>query len=282
MKNQDELPLFAPVPPPLAVSYGSGVDSTAMLIALHQRGIRPDLIVFADTGNELTTTYDYLKIMSEWLASVGFPPIVTVRAARPRSGDRSLGDALLRTSVLPALAYGMHQCSLVWKIEPQNRYLRSVYGWSSRSASWRDGYPYITKAIGYDAGIRDRARAGKAHGKDSPGFRNWYPLIDYEITRDDCAKLILDAGLPLPNKSACSFCPARKKEEINDLAMSEPHLLREAIEIEDRAIQRGLTSIKGLGRRWSWRSYIENEAPSDVKMAASIPAAKLPVAIDAA
>ena len=35
---------------PLVVSYGLGVDSTAMLIHLQQQGIRPDLILFADTG----------------------------------------------------------------------------------------------------------------------------------------------------------------------------------------------------------------------------------------
>ncbi|MBI2481070.1 MAG: hypothetical protein HYV60_21275 [Planctomycetia bacterium] len=35
--------------PPIVVTYGMGVDSTAMRIGLHQRGIRPDLILFADT-----------------------------------------------------------------------------------------------------------------------------------------------------------------------------------------------------------------------------------------
>ena len=34
---------------PLMVAYGMGVDSTAMLVGLHARGIRPDAILFADT-----------------------------------------------------------------------------------------------------------------------------------------------------------------------------------------------------------------------------------------
>ena len=33
----------------IALSYGGGTDSTALLLAAHARGIRPDLIVFADT-----------------------------------------------------------------------------------------------------------------------------------------------------------------------------------------------------------------------------------------
>ena len=41
---------------PLAVAYGSGVDSTAMLIEFVRRGILPDLILFADTGGEKPKT----------------------------------------------------------------------------------------------------------------------------------------------------------------------------------------------------------------------------------
>jgi hypothetical protein len=39
-----------------ASGYGGGVDSTAMLVGLNQRGIRPDLILMADPGSEMTPT----------------------------------------------------------------------------------------------------------------------------------------------------------------------------------------------------------------------------------
>ena len=48
---------------PLVVAYGLGVDSTAMLVGYHQRGIRPDLIIFSDVGAEREATYDYLPII---------------------------------------------------------------------------------------------------------------------------------------------------------------------------------------------------------------------------
>jgi hypothetical protein len=41
---------------PLVVAYGLGVDSTAVLIELHRRYIRLDLILFADTGAEKPET----------------------------------------------------------------------------------------------------------------------------------------------------------------------------------------------------------------------------------
>jgi hypothetical protein len=37
---------------PLIVTWGGGVNSTAMLVGMKQRGIRPDRILFADTGGE--------------------------------------------------------------------------------------------------------------------------------------------------------------------------------------------------------------------------------------
>jgi len=37
---------------PLVVAYGLGVDSTAMLIELAYLSVRPDLILFADTGGD--------------------------------------------------------------------------------------------------------------------------------------------------------------------------------------------------------------------------------------
>ena len=42
------------------VSYGGGVNSTALLVGLHQHRIPVDLILFADTGAEHPHTYAYL------------------------------------------------------------------------------------------------------------------------------------------------------------------------------------------------------------------------------
>ena len=41
------------------VSYGGGVNSTALLVGLHQHRIPVDLILFADTGAEHPHTYAY-------------------------------------------------------------------------------------------------------------------------------------------------------------------------------------------------------------------------------
>ena len=60
------------------VSYGGGVNSTALLVGLHQHRIPVDLILFADAGAEHPHTYAYLNIMDRWLKDHGMPPITRV------------------------------------------------------------------------------------------------------------------------------------------------------------------------------------------------------------
>jgi hypothetical protein len=248
---------FCPEGEPFQVAYGLGVDSTAMLVGLHQLGLRPDVILWADTGDEKRRTYEYLPIINTWLRSVGFPEVTVVKNARPKSGDVSLSAACLRTAVLPALAYGMHQCSIVWKQVPQQKWIKA---WARAQEAWAAGLEVVT-AIGYDASPRDGARRYKAEGKASPGFRNVFPLIVWGWDRERCEAEIIAAGLPLPVKSACFHCPASKKHEIDELARTEPDLAARAVEMERRAKARGLKTVKGLGRNFAWSEHLNMLVP---------------------
>jgi hypothetical protein len=91
---------------PLVVAYGLGVDSTALLIEFARRGIRPDLILSADTGGEKPETYQYLQVIQPFLARVGFPAVVTVRYQPTRAAYHTLEEQCLHTGTLPSLAYG--------------------------------------------------------------------------------------------------------------------------------------------------------------------------------
>ncbi len=233
---------------PMVVAYGMGVDSTAMLVGLAARGERPQLILFADTGDEKLATYEYLPVINAWLGKQGFSSVVVVKNLRPRSGDKSLSDSCLRLGTLPALAYGAHQCSLVWKRDPQHKYLKT---WEPAVNAWRSG-GVVQTCIGYDAGPRDSCRQYKAEGKESPGFKNRFPLIEWGWDRERCIEEIQKAGLPVPVKSACFHCPASKKEEIRMLQASEPILFAKALAMENKARERGLKTIVGLGRKFSW------------------------------
>ncbi len=264
---------------PLVVAYGLGVDSTAMLVEFARRGIRPDLILFADTGGEKPETYAYLPVMQRYLARAGFPAVVTVRYEPRRAAYRTLEQQCLHTGTLPSLAYGGKSCSLKYKRVPQDKFIlrrypppevlrrgrRVVRAIGFEAGEERRTYAHVVKAIGLDAGEEHRltwARSEPGTGKrpsreawlDAHYFVYWYPLLEWGYDRERCKQVIAAAGLPVPVKSACFFCPASKKHEIAWLQDQHPDLLGRALEIERNARAK-LTSVKGLGRSFSWEAY---------------------------
>jgi hypothetical protein len=122
------------------------------------------------------------------------------------------------------------------------------------------------KAIGLDAGEGHRLTwARPAPGADRKPSREawldehvftyWYPLHDWGMDRAACEESIRAAGLPVPPKSACFFCPASKRAEILWLRDRHPALLDRALAIE-RAALPSLTTVKGLGRSFAWAEYL--------------------------
>lgn len=210
------------------VSYGGGTNSCAVLIGLRDRGILPDAILFADTGGELPETYAHIEYMRGWFAANGFPDITVVKSHQP-SKHGSLEAMCLANKILPAIAYGFKACSVQYKIEPIDKWLRD------------NGLADAIRFIGIDAGEAHRA-------KDLP--QNRYPLIEWDWDRDDCIAAIDKERIPRPGKSSCFFCPNSKVSEIKRLAKRHPDLYARAIAMEDNA---NLTTIKGLGRSFSWR-----------------------------
>src|SRR5438128_1023599 len=83
-----------------------------------------------------------------------------------------------------------------------------------------------SKAIGYDAGPADSRRF---RYEEDDQYRYWYPLFEWRLDREDCKRIITAAGLPVPMKSACFFCPASKKHEIVWLQEHHPDLLERAL-----------------------------------------------------
>lgn len=259
---------------PLVVAYGVGVDSTAMLVAMKNRGMRPDLILFADVGAEKPETYAYLPVMNAWLRKVGFPQITVVRYAPKSAPYTTLEGKCLSNETLPSLAFGKHSCSIVFKAEPQHKFLKT---WAPAQQAWADGQKVI-KAIGYDNGAQDcrrRAKADRAVEKkeaagtasDAGCYEYAYLLQDWGIDRIECLRLIANAGLPLPMKSACWFCPASKKSEIVWLRDTHPVLFQRAIAMEQRARdgKHGLDTVKGLGRNFAWSelAHVQAEEVTD-------------------
>lgn len=227
------------------VSYGGGVDSTAMLIGLKQKGIKVDYILFADTGGERPETYSYIQYFNMWLIKNGMPEIITVRYKTKGGEEITLEQDVINNQTLPAVAFGWKTCSQKFKIQPIEIWLKENIDFSIKPV----------KYIGFEKGEERRMRP------DPNGiYENQYPLIEWRWNRKKCKEVIESAGLCLPPKSSCFFCPNMKKHEV----LSLPDDLKErAIAIEANASK--VAELKGLGRYYSWTDLI-NADESQLKL----------------
>lgn len=241
---QADLFRSAAVVPPVVVAYGGGVDSTAMLIELVERGERIDIVLFADTGSEKPETYLFVWLFSQWLADRGVR-LVVVRYEPQRFKHwppyRSLDENCFTNGTLPSISFGRHSCSLKWKVEPQDRWLET---WEPAVACWAAGGK-VVKLIGYDAGPADTKRFAHAVGQEDARFDYRYPLREWGWDREACKARIAAAGLPIPAKSACFMCGASKPWEIDALPVAQ---LRRIVLMEARAKPR-LRNVEGLWRK---------------------------------
>lgn len=235
----------------LIASYGGGTNSTAMLIECAKRGIQVDLILFADTGAEKPHTYEYVKRFSDWLQAHGMPEIITVQSQDKDGNYYTLEQRCVDNKMLPSIAYGFKACSEKHKQRPQNKY---VNNWQPAKDEWERGQKVI-KLIGFDADEEHRAKI-----PEDSKYVYSYPLVDWDMGRDECIETITEAGLCLPGKSACYFCPSSRPTEIRQLAKTYPELTERALEIEANA---ELTSVKGLGRNFAWRDLLKQSEMFD-------------------
>jgi hypothetical protein len=190
------------------VSYGGGVNSTALIVFLIKNKFPIDYVVFSDTGDEMPETYDYVKIMQKYLARKKVP----FKIVKVRNGD-SLSDRCLRRRVVPSQLW--RWCTRDMKVTPIHAFYRSLKS-------------HIYQYMGIDYGEFYRMKPSPADY-----VTNLYPLVDYKINRDECIKIIRKARLPIPVKSGCYFCPYNNMERWKEIYQSHPELYKFAMKIEE-------------------------------------------------
>ncbi|MDM0036727.1 hypothetical protein QTI33_31650 [Variovorax sp. J22P271] len=251
---------------PLALCFGSGVDSTAMIVALHEAGIRPDVITFADTGGEKPETLAHVDKMKRVLRGWAWPLIdVCKKVPKETTGYTDLYGNCMANETLPSLAFGMKSCSIKWKGGPQDQFLKGAKsGPGARPAHplWVDTQAAglrIVKLIGYDCGKADLKRSSSVKKADAD-FDYSYPLQLIGWTRGDCVQAITSAlGVDMvPIKSACFFCPASKQWELYWLAAHHPELMEQALVLERNALTGRHSRFDEVEFGATWEDMVRN------------------------
>ncbi len=245
------------------VNFGGGTNSTGLLCAAVERGIRPDVIVFSDTGSEMPHTYEHLKDVEAWLLENGYPELTITRWIRKDGSFIALHDYCLEREELPSKAYGFSGCTTKWKQQPVDRLLKTHPAVVAEHAEGR----VVERWIGYDADEPQRA-ARMAAKNPEPNLWLWRaPLVEWGMGRDECVEAIARAGLKQPGKSSCFMCPSMRKTEVLALQEMHPEKLEVALEIERRAVAKSAlrdepTTILGLGRsHFAWADLVKGALP---------------------
>lgn len=248
------------------VCFGAGVDSTAMLVALHECDLKPDAITFANTGGEKKATMLHVDRMNKVLASWGWPQIdVCVKKTLPTTPYDDLYGNCISNETLPSLAFGLKSCSIKYKQGPQDYFLKGIKSgpfkhpphplWERATLTGQR----LVKLIGYDSGPADMRRSKRPPPADAE-FDYLYILQLLGWSRPECVRAITDAlgAEMVPIKSACFYCPASKIWELYWLAAHEPDLLERALVMERNALTGRHSRFDEVEFGASWEELVRN------------------------
>jgi len=204
------------------LSYGGGVNSTAMLLLLLDEGWDFEAF-YVDHGCDWPETRNYVWWLSKQM------PITIIRPDFRRNyknkGGKtynSLYDFCWDNEMVPHRV--QRWCTQEFKTVPLQRYFKKP----------------CYSLIGFST---DEAHRAKLDYKDGTEMR--YPLLEYEVDRGGCKRIILEHGLPLPIKSGCYFCPFQRVNQFRELRMKHPDLFCKATQLEKRNMERN----KRVGKR---------------------------------
>lgn len=218
------------------VSYGGGVQSTALLVLAAQGRIDFRTFLFANVGSdsEHPGTLVYIeRYAAPYAAQHGIElieldkrrvrgkyagQVETLYSRLMRDGSRSLPIPVRMSNGAP----GIRSCTVTYKIEV-------IGAWLKAHGASEDNKAIVGIGISLDEIHRVNAR--RAMPYEIPA----YPLLDLDppLRRQDCERIIRDAGLPVPPKSSCWFRPFHTPQRWAEMRRDEPELFAKACHLED-------------------------------------------------
>ena len=199
------------------ISLGAGVQSTTLALLAHHKEIEPpDYAVFADTGWEPKAVYKHL----DWLESYLNFPVCRVSAG-------ALKNSLLNHNgkgfdAVPFYTgnggMGRRQCTNQYKLRPIQKLCKP---YSSK------GNPVILQlGISTDEWTRMKPSRVKY-------IKNTWPLIDLEMSRNDCLNWLKNKEYSIPSKSACLGCPYHNDGLWREIKNNFPDEFEETCKVDD-------------------------------------------------
>lgn len=212
-----------------AISYGGGVQSTAMLVLAAQGKIDYQVALFSNVGDdsENPATIEFVNTIAVPFAEAHGIDLRILQKVRKDGTPETLMERIYRDGKSIPIpmrmsgsgAPGNRTCTAEFKIKVVARELKRMGANKTIPA-------VLAMGISLDEYHRVRSDSGIPHEKLA------YPLIDLRMDRQDCVNVIQEAGLPVPPKSSCFFCPYHSVAMWRDLLKNQPELFQKAVELE--------------------------------------------------
>ena len=210
-------------------SFGGGVQSTAALVLAAQGRIDYREFVFANVGedSENPATFDYLHRHAMPFAKAHGLTIHVIDRIKRDGTKETLWGRMTKPGYkgmpIPVRlnqtgAPWRRSCTYDFKVDLISKWLRK------RGATTES--PAVT-GIGISLDEYQRMRDSRI-----PWQNLDYPLVDLRIDRQDCENIIRGAGLPVPPKSSCFFCPFHSIRAWQQLYDEQPELFERAVWLE--------------------------------------------------
>ena len=214
------------------LSLGAGVQSSALLVlaCTDERVPKPDVAIFADTGDEPAYVYSYLKVLAEWAKPHGVDVVTVKHGVLSEdireslvSGTFSTSLPLFTTNEEGRMAIMGRQCTRAYKIAPIRQKVRELLGYKPRQRVKHQ----VRGMIGISLDEIQRMKESNLKW-----ITNSYPLVDLAIRRGQCREIVQEAGLPEPQRSACYYCPYHSDSEWVQLRDEYPDEFAKAVEFD--------------------------------------------------
>ena len=249
---------------PILLSYGAGLDSTAIIAMDADRQRASDFLgisleglnralprferaVFSNTGAEFKTTYALVDRVKNLLGD---------RFTQVSKKGETITEWCLRLGIVPLMPGGSHICSRKFK--------------GDVLAAWaKQNYPDtpVTWVIGIEADESHRLKRFQPPSGETSSFL--YPLVELGMNRETIDAMLIHLGWPDVHKSSCVFCPFMSEPELRDMYFNHPDAWEVAASAEaafavmspakherwlaeGQPLNRGGRAPKGMWRKDSW------------------------------
>lgn len=210
------------------ISLGAGVQSSAMLLmALEGRfGDAPQCAIFADTQWEPKAVYEWLDVLEREVAPF---PIHRVTAGNIRddatAGTVPSANSTSRFVAIPfytrdangGIGMGRRQCSKEYKITPVRQWIRA------------NCKGPVDVAIGISTDEAHRMKPSRVQY-----IRNIFPLLDANLSREDCANYLKSRMGKVAPKSSCIGCPFHGEQWWANMKAESPEEFADAVAFDDQ------------------------------------------------